>query len=408
MDQSYLEEVFNNLQRWSQAQDYAGYDPFDGLNSRLFSATRLRHSRTTRLLWTQLIKRSPVNLRPLVRVSPGRNPKGIALFTLAALSRHRQSKTETTEQQCRLLLERLINMKLDGWSGAAWGYNFDWQSRVLFAPRGSPTVVPTAFAAKALLDAGETLGEQRYFDIAGSICDFILQDLRRPVDTENELCFSYSPSSATRVYNASLLAGEVLIRVAAVTNDDYLREAGTRALRYVLGQQRVNGSWTYGADQNQGWVDNFHTAFLLSSLSRITMTGISLPEIDAALSNGFRYWRSTFFLAEGWPKYYDDALYPADTHCAAAAIATLCDLRPVFPEAISQAQQIAKWTIEHLWDPRGFFYYQRRRYFTVRTPFIRWSEAWMLYALARLLEELNRPHSKPNNVQSKPKEQECR
>ena len=48
---------------------------------------------------------------------------------------------------------------------------------------------------------------------------------------------------------------------------------------------------------------------------------------------------------------------------------------------------VASWTIQNLRDSRGFFYYQRRRFYTVRKPYMRWTQAWMLYALARLLEE---------------------
>ena len=51
------------------------------------------------------------------------------------------------------------------------------------------------------------------------------------------------------------------------------------------------------------------------------------------------------------------------------------------------ARQIASWTIQNLRDKRGFFYYQRRRFYTVRKPYMRWTQAWMLYALARLIEE---------------------
>ena len=40
----------------------------------------------------------------------------------------------------------------------------------------------------------------------------------------------------------------------------------------------------------------------------------------------------------------------------------------------------------NLRDPRGFFHYQRRRLYTVRTPYMRWSQGWMPYALARFLE----------------------
>ncbi len=50
------------------------------------------------------------------------------------------------------------------------------------------------------------------------------------------------------------------------------------------------------------------------------------------------------------------------------------------------ADKIAQWTLANLRDQRGFFYYQRRRLHTVRIPYMRWSEGWMAYALARLLE----------------------
>ena len=39
---------------------------------------------------------------------------------------------------------------------------------------------------------------------------------------------------------------------------------------------------------------------------------------------------------------------------------------------------------------RGFFMYQKRRSITVRIPFIRWGQAWMAYAIARLLEARTR------------------
>ena len=36
----------------------------------------------------------------------------------------------------------------------------------------------------------------------------------------------------------------------------------------------------------------------------------------------------------------------------------------------------------HMWDERGFFYYRVLRGLTIRTPYMRWSQAWMLLALA--------------------------
>jgi hypothetical protein len=381
-----LQQVFDELYEWCHARDFAGYDPFDALNSRLFQSTPLKNSRTFRLAWTQFLKRAPVNLRPLVSVPVERNAKGVALFALAALANHRRLGSPLSETIARKLLDYLLEMKLTSGHGTAWGYNFDWQSRVFFAPRGTPTIVPTAFAARALIEAAEIFKDDRYLETARSTCEFILNDLIRSLDSDAELCFSYSTHAKTRIYNASLLAGETLAAVGAATKEAELCNMAIRATRYVTNRQRGDGAWTYGEESNQAWVDNFHTAFVLTSLARI-MRDTKSDEFQHSLAHGFDFWRGRFFLADGSPKYYDDSPYPIDIHSAATAIATLVELHELDPQALPLAEKIARWTVDNLRDPNGFFYYQRRRFFTVRTPFMRWNQAWMLYGVARLLEQ---------------------
>ena len=96
---AFLEQVYDSLAAWCRARGYAGHDPFDALNSRVFRATPLRRSRAARIIWTQIFKRSPVNLRPLARVPAEQNAKGIALFALAALSRLRALRTMADESR---------------------------------------------------------------------------------------------------------------------------------------------------------------------------------------------------------------------------------------------------------------------------------------------------------------------
>lgn len=371
-----FQTAYDELFSWCRTRDFAGHDPFDALNSRLFQATPLAQSRNARFVWTQLVKRSPVDVRPVVRVPAERNAKGVALFALALLANYRRVKTEEARQQARAMLAALLSMKIDGYSGAAWGYNFDWQSRNFFAPRELPTIVATAFAARALVE-GDLHEEAR------SVCEFIKKDLPRSVDNETEVCFSYAPNSNTRVFNASLLAAEVL----ASTGEPELLDLAERATRYVVNNQRPDGSWYYGADPKQSWIDNFHTAYILFSLQRIINSTSFGAEFQPALERGYEYWKNNFFLADGWPKYYHDDPYPADAHAAASAIVTFLECRGLDRDALTMAQKVATWTIQHLRDRRGFFYYQRRRFYTIRKPYMRWTEAWMLYALSRLLEE---------------------
>jgi hypothetical protein len=388
MNEPSLEQAFDDLFEWCRSRGFAGYDPFDALNSRLFQSTPLKHSRTARLIWTQVLKRAPLNLRPLAFVPPQKNSKGLALFALAALANYRRLKTAEAETDARELLDQLWQTRIQGYSGAAWGYNFDWQSRHFFARQGTPMIVPTAFAARAMIEAHQTFGDENYLQRARSSCDFILNDLKRTVESEEEVCFSYSPLDNTQIFNASLLAGETLASVSALTGETELCNLAVAAARYAGRRQREDGSWAYGAEQGQQWVDNFHTAYVLLSLSRIAkLCGEARVDLDRALQRGFEFWRERFFLADGWPKYYHDNLYPADAHAAAAAIITLLELQDLNRGALPLAERIAAWTIRNLRDAHGFFYFQRQRFYTVRTPYMRWTQGWMLYAFGRLLEE---------------------
>jgi hypothetical protein len=383
-----LERAYESLAAWCREHEYTGYDPFDGLNSRVFQSTPLlKDSRLARLVWTQVFKRSPINFRRIARVPVGRNAKGTALFALAALARFRGTRSAEDEREVRSLLDDLLVARLENWSGAAWGYNFDWQGRAFFAPRGTPAIVPTAFAARALVEATRTLGDEAYLHTARSVCDFILRDLARIVETGDEICFSYTPHDRTRVFNASLLAGEVLASVGALTGEQHLIEWAQRAARYVVRHQREDGSWAYGDDSYQAWADNFHTAFVLFSLARIIGYGETIgDDFTGALRRGYEFWRDRFFLTDGWPKYYPDNVYPADAHAAGASVVTMLEMQKLDTSALERAARTALWATRTLQDGRGFFYYQRRRFYTVHTPYMRWSQAWMMYALASLLE----------------------
>jgi hypothetical protein len=388
-----FELVYKQLFTWCAADDFGGYDPFDGLNSRFFQATPLKNFALARLLWIQTVKRSPVNLRPLLQVPAGNNSKGIALFALAELSRYRATQNPSHEENIRSLLNKLNALKIqfpktkNQKPKTAYSYNFDWQSRAFFAPRGTPTIVPTAFAARAFFEAHEIFGDHIYLETAREICDFIISDLNHSFESADEICFSYTPLDKSVIFNASLLAGETLGFVGAIENNFEWLELAAKTARFVLRGQNERGAWEYGTKLRHQWVDNFHTAFILSSLWRMKrfLPGLN-GEIELAVERGYDFWTKNLFLSDGAAKYYDSQTFPVDIHSAAAAIVALCDVGELNSDALKLADKIAVWTITNLRDESGFFYYQKRRFYTVKTPFIRWAQAWMAFAISRLLE----------------------
>jgi hypothetical protein len=378
-----IETTYERLIKWCRDRDYTGYDPFDGLNSKLFQASPLKHSRVARLAWLQFFKRSPINFRRIALVPPGKNPKGLALFALAALSRYRATREGSHATEAVELLKQLLALKCERVNGIAWGYNFDWQNRAFLAPRGTPTIVPTAFAARAFHEAALVLGEPAYKMIVADCTQFILSELNVTAESADEICWSYSPLDRTRVFNASLLAAETLAYASNVTGEVAHKDLASRGALYVARRQEKDGSWAYGADSFQTWSDNFHTAFILTSLSRIIrFCGDPTGELSDSLERGFSNWAHRFFDENGWPRYYPDSLYPADAHSTGAALIAFAEL--VRSNAL--ARRTAEWAIENLLSAQGYFYYQRRRFLTVRIPYMRWAEAWMCYGLARNLE----------------------
>ena len=102
MDDTNFEQAFAELFDWCRQHNFAGHDPFDALNSKLFQITPFKHSATARLLWTQTLKRSPLDLRKLAQVPAERNSKGVALFALAALANYRRTTTAEAELEARV------------------------------------------------------------------------------------------------------------------------------------------------------------------------------------------------------------------------------------------------------------------------------------------------------------------
>jgi len=71
----------------------------------------------------------------------------------------------------------------------------------------------------------------------------------------------------------------------------------------------------------------------------------------------------------------------------AQSILTLLAFRDLDPLNVPLARSVFDWAMKHMWDERGFFYYRVLRLCTIRTSYMRWSQAWMLLALSSWLSE---------------------
>lgn len=372
-----------SLESHLESVRYVGYDCYDALNSPLLSALS-RRSVALRIAFIQFFKKCPVNLRFLVGVKMGSNPKATGLFLSAVSRLYQWSGDKNYLKKLEYFSNLSLELSSKGYAGYCWGYNFDWQSRVFFVPKYTPTVVNTAFVGHGFLDAYEATRDSRYLTIARSACEFILHDLHRSTGRDGTFSFSYTPLDTLQVHNANILGASLLARVASHTSEMDLMTEARKAVQYVVNCQRTDGSWYYAETSIQKWIDSFHTGFILESLLHYREASGS-AEFDDSLKKGLGFFVDHFFLSDGTPKYYHDRVFPIDIHSCAEGIVTLVRLRSWDPRAPAVLEKLVDWTLTHMQDPRGYFYFQRRRFYTNRIPYLRWAQAWMYYALAHYL-----------------------
>lgn len=378
---------FQSLKSYLETENFQGWDPYDGLNSKVFQATPLKHWKLARLAWIQAFKRNPINLRRLLLVPKGYNPKGVALalsgycnlYHLAEKGETTFGTTQAHLEKIHFLADLLLELQSKGYSGACWGYNFDWQARGdLFFPKGTPTIVPTAYCVEALFSAYEITKKEAYYQTALSSAQFVLKDLNRTA-VDGGYILSYSPVFGNNtVYNASLLGGKILSRCYAYTHNESFKEEALKIVNAAVKGQAEDGSWVYGLLSLQNWIDSFHTGYNLDAIHAYSVY-CNDDSFQNALTKGLTYYLNTFFEEDGTPKYYHNKTYPIDIHCPAQLLVTLAHLGKA-TENKELIEKVLSWTIQNMQDKKGYFYYQLKEKMSSKIAYMRWSNAFMFHA----------------------------
>ncbi|MEW6188430.1 MAG: hypothetical protein AB1585_22155 [Thermodesulfobacteriota bacterium] len=433
-----IKEVTLKLLGYCRANDWAGYDPYDALNSKIYNSLPFLNNKPFRLALIQGFKRSPVNLRPLFLVPKTQNPKALALFLMAFINLKKMGLLED-ETLIPLMVQRLIALRSGSQLSTAnrnpptvnrepetgnyepvtgnpyycWGYSFPWQTRTLLVPRGAPNIVGTAFVANALLDLYESeLGQEvtdkrqpqtgngepstmnrslttgnDLPDLAVSAAEYMANELfweRGPAVAG----FSYPlPGIKTPVHNANFLGAALLCRVDSLTGGKRFQDVALKVARYSASRQGEDGSWDYGEGGTQAWVDNFHTGYNLCALRDINEYG-GTEEFEPVVRKGFDYYRKYFIREDGAPKYYWNSVYPLDIHSVAQSIITLLRFKDLNVHYLESAFSVYRWAVGRLWNNQDHFFYQKHKFYRNKISYMRWSQAWMLLALSLLLIEV--------------------
>lgn len=379
IDDEQLERSLDLVQTWVETRHYRGYEPFDGLSS-WARPLALGNLFAERLL-QQLIRQSPVNLRPLMGVRPNDSTKGRGYMAWGYLRRHEVTGRREYLDKARTALHWLDEHKVSRFPYHSWSNHFDFVSRGGGYTKDDPILVWTALIGQVFVDAFEQTREDWFLNIAESICNWILGLPREA--TNQGTCLSYFADRQSSIHNANMLGASMLARTARHTGNKDSARVARSAMQYSCARQRPDGSWWYAEAPKYHWIDNFHTGYNLEAL-KTYIDAVGDDEFRPCLTRGLAFFTEHFFEDSGRPKYYHTRTFPVDIQCAAQAIDTLALFGEDDPRCLELAQRVTAWTFRHMRSPAGYFYYRRYPSMTAKTPMLHWGQATMFKALATL------------------------
>ena len=386
MTKNMTKQRTEDLIRWLDSNGVKGYDPYDGLSSPLGRIVDKCNPFLGRV-FIHAIKNLPFNMRPLLGIHAELDAKALGLLGRGYFLLGDYSDRLDLRNKGRDCVNYLIENTTEGFSGACWGHPFPYRSSRLYLPANMPSIVSTAYAVQAILDAYELYGDTAYIDIANSSCNFILKDLQR-IGNEQSFLFSYIPEHRVAIHNASLLAAQVLARVDNLSGKNNWSELYRAAVQCTLDDQNDDGSWFYDApestERKNTFIDNFHTGFVLESLfdihSYTQWDFLGLP-----MKRGLDYYVCSLFDSDGSPRHTVDRKGIIDLRDCAQGIIVLSKMFGILePEHQALLGGLVKWTLKHMQNKDGSFSFMYSNGIKPCIPYIRF-QAWMLCALTTAL-----------------------
>ncbi len=381
-----IRAALNNLLDYCEHEQYKGYDPYDTLNSCInFRA----FGKWGPPLAIQFQKLNPLNIRPLLGIKKGINPKAMGLFLKAYCMLHKKTGRQEYITKAEEIFHWLKANYSTGYTGYAWGYNFDWATPGSYLNAYTPSVVVTSFIVDGIFEYYKITKSVDAKDTIINASKYIINDIPT-TSFENGISFSYTHLSKGSCYNASLLAAEVLAKADFVENSKNHTQLIESAIRFVLSKQNDDGSWYYSLDPKTNierkQID-FHQGFVLVSLIKLmNLTGLLRDKINVSISKGANFYRFHQFDDNGRSLWRLPKKWPVDIHNQSQGIITFNLLKEIDPSYSDFAKKIAIWSILNMKNSNGTFQYRKYPFYKIKISYMRWSQAWMMLALSEIID----------------------
>jgi len=273
-------------------------------------------------------------------------------------------------------------------------HGFPIQMRNSYRPPGKTDIIGDEAVGRFFLELHNVSPDLRYKEICLGICRSFIDRLL--TNSYKKIFFKYTPETQRHIwcYNASAIGAAYVSSVAGNFDMDIEQECVRGALHDIISEQKPDGEWWYSKNLETGYGKpqiDFHQGFILDALLEyMERTGYAEPFLSS-YKKGLRFYYEKQFFPDGRGIYRYPRKYPVNIHNQAQGIITFTKAAAAGfgDHYIAFAETIAEWTIENMQDLDGHFYYLKYPFFTNKIPYIRWSDASMVNALAVFLKVIS-------------------
>jgi hypothetical protein len=287
-------------------------------------------------------------------------------------------------------LEVLEATRCQGQKHYAWGYPFDWVWIGGTIKKGTPLITTEPYVYEAYSQVYEIDKDQKWRQIMQSLAQHVSEDYFDVETSPRAASASYCPSDRPdrgMVVNASAYRAFLLTKASLDFSEEKYRRQAERNKHFVLESQNADGSWYYAMDGKRGFVDHYHTCFVIKALAKIErLTGDS--HCTAAIERGVKYYVEHLFDEADLPKPFSKAprltIYRRELYDYAECINLATLLKGRFPELDKRLETVLDDLLTRWQRADGSF---RSRHLLLgwdNIPMHRWAQAQLFRSLCLL------------------------
>jgi len=274
-----------------------------------------------------------------------------------------------------------------------WGYPFDWVTRGGTIKAQTPLITTTPYVFEAFQSVYEIDKNDDWLEVMRSIANHAVNDIKDfEIDSQASSCGYHPYDNQGGVINASAYRSFLMAASTVQFSDDKYWQVGERNLNFVLKSQQPDGSWFYAVDGVRGFVDHFHTCFVLKALAKIDKL-IGHSACAHAIERGVEYYVNNLFDDKGLPKPFAKAprltVYRNELYDYAECI-NLCTL---LKGHFSDLDEILSGVLRDLlarWQKRDGSFRSRKLFWGWdNVPMHRWAQAQIFRSLCFFLYSNN-------------------